>query len=69
MGLTNEQRDMVIKYMKSPKCQLDKDYILRRIIGLTETDLRSMKEQIGHERIINQRILKLNRIINEIDKK
>jgi hypothetical protein len=47
----------------------NKDWVLKNIIGFSDEDLRIMEEQIHHEKIIEQRILKLNRIINEINKK
>jgi hypothetical protein len=47
----------------------NKDWILKNMIGFSEDDLRMMEEQLRHERIMNQRILKLNKIINELNKK
>jgi len=47
----------------------NKDWILKNLIGFSEDDLNMMEEQIRHERIMEQRILKLKKIINEIRKK
>ena len=47
----------------------NKDWVLKNIFNFNEEDLRIMEEQIRYERIIEQRILKLNKIINELNKK
>ncbi len=46
----------------------NKDWILKNMMGFSEDDLRMMEEQFRHERIMNQRILKLNKIINGLRK-
>ena len=45
----------------------NKEWVLKNM-GFSEEDLNMMEEQIRHERIMKQRILKLNKIINEINK-
>ena len=47
----------------------NKEWMLKNMIGFNEEELNMWEEQIRHERIIEQRILKLNKIINEINKK
>ena len=47
----------------------NKDWILKNLMNFSEDDLNMMEEQLRHERIMEQRILKLNKIINEINKK
>ena len=47
----------------------NKDWVLKNIFNFNEEDLRIMEEQIRYERIIEQRILKLNKIITELNKK
>lgn len=42
-----------------------KDWILKNIINFNKEDLILMEEEIRHERIMKQRILKLNKIRNE----
>ena len=43
----------------------NKEWMLKNMIGFNEEELNMWEEQIRHERIMEQRILKLNKLRNE----
>ena len=45
----------------------DKDWILINLMNFNEEDLRIIEEENRHERLMRQRILKLNKIRHEIN--
>lgn len=47
----------------------NREWMLKNVLNFNEKELDMWEEQLRHERIIKQRILKLNKIINEINKK
>ena len=46
----------------------NREWMLKNILNFNEEELNMWEEQIRHERIMEQRILKLNKIINGINK-
>lgn len=47
----------------------NKEWMLKKFLNFNDEDLRIMEEQIRDERIMKERISKLNKIINELGKK
>ena len=47
----------------------NKEWMLKKFLNFNDEDLRIMAEQIRDERIMKERISKLNKIINELGKK
>ena len=47
----------------------NEEWMLKKFLNFNDEDLRIMEEQIRDERIMKERISKLNKIINELGKK